>query len=77
MAKNLYIICTLTGCCAFSALLLLAGRQEEHSACKNEVMRCWLNLVIAEGVGLNKVCYTQKSTSYLSFTPPVTSYIEH
>ena len=26
---------------AFSALTLLAGRQEEHPACKNWVMRCW------------------------------------
>ena len=26
---------------AFSALTLLIGRQEEHSACKNGVMRCW------------------------------------
>jgi len=26
---------------AFSALTLLVGRQEEHLACKNWVMRCW------------------------------------
>ena len=26
---------------AFSALTLLVGRQEEHPACKNWVMRCW------------------------------------
>jgi len=26
---------------AFSALTLLVRRQEEHSACKNWVMRCW------------------------------------
>ena len=26
---------------AFSALTLLFGRQEEHRACKNQVMRCW------------------------------------
>jgi len=26
--------------CAFSALTLLVGRQEEHPACKNWVMRC-------------------------------------
>ena len=26
---------------AFSALRLLAGRQEEHPACKNWVLRCW------------------------------------
>jgi len=26
---------------AFSALTLLVGRQEEHPACKNRVMRCW------------------------------------
>jgi len=26
---------------AFSALTLLAGRQEEHPACTNRVMRCW------------------------------------
>ena len=26
---------------AFSALTLLAGRQEEHLDCKNWVMRCW------------------------------------
>ena len=27
--------------CAFSALTLLVGRQEEHPTCKNWVMRCW------------------------------------
>jgi len=27
--------------CAFSALTLLVGRQDEHPACKNWVMRCW------------------------------------
>jgi len=26
---------------AFNALTLLAGRQEEHPACKNGVTRCW------------------------------------
>ena len=26
---------------AFSVLTLLVGRQEEHPACKNCVMRCW------------------------------------
>ena len=26
---------------AFSALTLLVGRQEEHPACRNEVMWCW------------------------------------
>jgi len=26
---------------AFSALTLLVGRQKEHPACKNCVMRCW------------------------------------
>jgi len=25
----------------FSVLTLLVGRQEEHLACKNWVMRCW------------------------------------
>ena len=33
------------GVIAFSALTLLAGRQEEHSACKNWVMRCWCGCV--------------------------------
>ena len=28
-------------CYAFNALTLLIGRQEEHPACKNWVMRCW------------------------------------
>ena len=28
-------------CCAFSALTLLTGRQEEHPACKNSVSRSW------------------------------------
>ena len=27
--------------CAFSALTLLAGRQEGHPACKNRVVGCW------------------------------------
>ena len=27
--------------CAFSALALLVGHQEEHPTCKNWVMRCW------------------------------------
>jgi len=27
--------------CAISALTLLVGRQEGHSACKNRVMRYW------------------------------------
>ena len=27
--------------CAFRALTLLVGRQEEHPACKNWVMKCW------------------------------------
>jgi len=30
--------CAIVG---FFALTLLVGRQEEHSACKNWVMRCW------------------------------------
>jgi len=30
-----------TGLFLFSALTLLFGRQEEHLACKNWVMRCW------------------------------------
>ena len=29
------------GVLAFSALTLLAGRQKQHPACKNGVMRCW------------------------------------
>jgi len=32
---------------AFSALTLLAGRQEEHLACKNWVMRCWCGYLSA------------------------------
>ena len=31
---------------AFSALTLSAGRQKEHPACKNRVMRCWCHGVI-------------------------------
>ena len=27
--------------CAFSAVTLLVGHQEEHPVCKNRVMRCW------------------------------------
>jgi len=27
--------------CAFSALMLLVGRQEGHPACKNRVVGCW------------------------------------
>jgi len=27
--------------CAFSALMLLVGRQEEHPACKSRVVGCW------------------------------------
>jgi len=35
-------IAVLWWACAFSALTLLVGRQEEeHPACKNWVMRCW------------------------------------
>jgi len=26
---------------AFSALALLVGRQQEHLACKNQIMSCW------------------------------------
>ena len=29
------------------------------------------------GEGVNKDCYTQKSTLYLSFMSPITSYIEY
>ena len=32
---------------AFSALILLVGRQEEHPACKNWVMRCWCGYLSA------------------------------
>jgi len=31
----------LYGLTVSSALTLLAGRQEEHPACKHRVMRCW------------------------------------
>ena len=34
-------LCTWLESVAFSALTRLAGRQEEHPACKNCVMRCW------------------------------------
>ena len=33
--------------CAFSASTLLVGRQEEHPACKNWVMRCWCGYLSA------------------------------
>ena len=34
---------------AFSALKLLVGRQEEHPACKNWVMRCWCGICLERG----------------------------
>jgi len=44
----------ITDCCvvtstAFSALTLLAGRQEEHPTYKKLVMRCWLWLSVERG----------------------------
>jgi len=36
-----YLPVCLSISCAFSALTLLVGRQEEHPACKNWVMRSW------------------------------------
>ena len=42
---DLYLLHYLISCfmplAAFSTLILLVGRQEEHPACKNWVMRCW------------------------------------
>ena len=35
------IVVTELNAFAFSASSLLGGHQEEHPACKNEVMRCW------------------------------------
>jgi len=35
------IVVTELNAFAFSASSLLVERQEEHPACKNEVMRCW------------------------------------
>jgi len=37
----LLINCNLLCVNSFSALTLLVGRQKEHPACKNWVMRCW------------------------------------
>jgi len=34
---------------AFSALTLLVGRQEEHSGCKNWVVRCWCYICLERG----------------------------
>jgi len=38
---NLIIIPTASHSNAFSALTMMVGRQEGHSACKNWVVRCW------------------------------------
>ena len=37
----LHILTFISVSMCFSALTLLVGRQEEHLACKNWVMRCW------------------------------------
>ena len=34
-------MCNSINVCAFSALTLLVGRQEEHTACENWVVKCW------------------------------------
>jgi len=39
-----FIVCIY---CAFSALTVLVGRQEEHPACNNWVMRCWCGYLSA------------------------------
>ena len=36
------VTCVLT--CAFSALSLLVGQQEEHPACKKRVVRCEMQM---------------------------------
>ena len=38
--RHLLYVCFFL-CCAFGALTLLVGRQEEHPACRNWVMGCW------------------------------------
>ena len=40
-SSDMYWLTTVRFRLAFSALTLLAGRQEEHPACKNWLMRCW------------------------------------
>ena len=34
-------MCNSINVCTFSALTLLVGCQEEHTACKNWVVKCW------------------------------------